>query len=419
MYKENKKNPIRILRVIARLNVGGPAVQAISLTSELSSDSYRSMLVCGKVSPYEGDMSYLAIEKGVHPFIIPELTREITMVGDLKAFLALRKIIRQFKPHIIHTHTAKAGTLGRLAALSMSLRFGAKSKIKVVHTFHGHIFHSYFNAFKTFVFICIERLLARFTDRIVVISELQKRDICDRFGVAKEDKVSVIKLGFDLKGFNGCEKYRSTMRRRILGQELEETFVVGIIGRLTPVKNHRLLLRTIKHISDQGKGDSFRFVIVGDGELRNDLIEEASNLGIQDSLVFVGWQKNMPPVYGALDAIVVTSKNEGTPVTLIEAMASEKAIIATDVGGVRDLLGGSKMEMQGSFELARNGILVPPGDAKKFAQALIFAQENKETTARIAGNSKDFVVEHYSLKRLLDDIKAMYDELLETKVTVR
>ena len=414
MYQEVKKKPIRILRIIARLNVGGPAIQTITLTSELSSGGYQTMLVCGNVSPHEGDMAYLAAKKGVQPFAVSELGREISVVHDWKAFLALRKIIRRFKPQILHTHTAKAGTLGRLAALSVNLSFREKTKIRVVHTFHGHIFHSYFGFLKTSVFIQIERLLARFTDRIIAISEIQRRDICDRFRVAKRDKVRVIQLGFDLSNFNDCMKYRRAVRKKYLSREFKEAFLVGAIGRLTPVKNHSLLLKAIKHLKGQDKGDSFRFLIVGDGELRTDLIKEASDLGIQDQIIFVGWQKDMPPIYGALDAVVITSKNEGTPVTLIEAMASEKPVVATDVGGVRDLLGGSRRQVHGAFELARNGILVPPGDAKTFADALMFIQENREICARIAKNSKDFALEQYSSERLLDDIKSLYDELIDT-----
>jgi glycosyltransferase involved in cell wall biosynthesis len=269
--------------------------------------------------------------------------------------------------------------------------------------------------FKTFVFIQIERLLSKFTDRIVAISELQKRDICDRFRVAKRDKVSVIRLGFDLSGFNDCEKYRKIVRQKYLAHELNEVFLVGAIGRLTAVKNHSLLLKGLKWINDQGKGDSFRFLIVGDGELKTDLINEALELGVRDQVIFAGWQRDMPPIYGALDAVVITSKNEGTPVTLIEAMASGKPIIATDVGGVRDLLSGSRREMHGAFELASNGIIVPPEDTKTFAEALLFIQENREIRARMVSNSKDFAIEHYSMKRLLDDIKSLYGELIETK----
>jgi glycosyltransferase involved in cell wall biosynthesis len=409
------KSTTKILRIIARLNVGGPAIQAITLTSELSSTGYQTMLVCGNVSPHEGDMAYLAAKKGVQPFAVPELGREISVVHDWKAFLALRKIIRQFKPHIIHTHTAKAGTLGRLAALSINLSHKHKTKISVVHTFHGHIFHSYFGFLKTSAFVQIERLLARFTDRIVVISELQKRDICNRFKVAKREKVKVIQLGFDLSNFKDCMKYRRSVRQKFLRNDPKEAFLVGAIGRLTPVKNHSLLLKAIKQLNDQGRGDSFRFLIVGDGELRRDLIKEASDLGLQDQVIFVGWQQDMPPVYGALDAVVITSKNEGTPVTLIEAMASDKPVVATDVGGVRDLLGGTKGAVHGAFELARNGILVPSGDAKAFADALIFLQENREICARIASNSKDFVERQYSIERLLDDIKSLYEELINTE----
>ena len=415
MYQEFQKKPIRILRIIARLNVGGPALQAISLTSELSSERYESMLVCGNVSPHEGDMGYLAAEKGVQPFAVPELGREISLVDDWKAFLAIRKIIGRFKPHIIHTHTAKAGTLGRLAALSVNMHLKTKYRIRTVHTFHGHVFHSYFNMFKTFVFIWIERLLAKFTDRIIVISELQRRDICDRFRIAKRDKVSVIQLGFDLSGFNDCEKYRSIVRQEYLAGETKETFLVGAIGRLTAIKNHSLLLKALKCIDDQDKEESFRFLIVGDGELREDLIQESSELGLRDKVVFVEWQRDMPPIYGALDALAITSKNEGTPVTLIEAMASGTPVVATDVGGVRDLLGGDEREIHSGFQLAKNGILVPPEDPKTLADALIFMQKNREICARMAGDAKKFAIEIYSTKRLLDDMKSLYGELLDTE----
>ena len=407
------EKPLRILRIIARLNVGGPAIQAISLSSELPRDRYQTMLVCGNVSPHEGDMAYLAGEKDVKPFIIPELGREISAVDDFKAFLSLRKIIKRFRPHIIHTHTAKAGALGRLAGISMNVSSRTKGRIRMVHTFHGHVFHSYFNVFKSFFYIQIERLMARFTDRIIVISDLQKRDICYRFGIANMEKVRVIPLGFDLSTFGDCGNYRKMMRQKYLSREFPEAFLVGIIGRLTSVKNHSLLLKALKYLKDQGKIDPFRFLIVGDGELKTDLINEAQDLAVRDKVIFAGWQKDMPPIYGALDAVVLTSKNEGTPVTLIESMASGRPVIATDVGGVRDLLGDPERVMRGGFELARNGILVAPGDAKAFADALLFTLENREICAQMVRNSADFVLKHYSQNRLLDDIKALYRELIE------
>ena len=406
------KKPIRILRVIARLNVGGPAIQAVSLTSDLASDRYQTMLVCGQVSAGEGDMAYLAEEKGVKPVVVPELGREISIFDDLKCFFALRKIIKQFSPHIIHTHTAKAGTLGRLAALSINPTARSGSGISMVHTFHGHVFHSYFSALKTFVFILIERLLARFTDRIVVISQLQKGDICYKFRIAGKEKVKVIRLGFDLSGFRDCDRNRGGLREKFLLNGAPDKFLVGTIGRLAQVKNHSLLLNAVRLLKDWGKVDSFRFLIVGDGELRAKLEKEAVNSGIRKEVVFTGWQRDMPAVYGALDAVALTSKNEGTPVTVIEAMASSKPVVVTDVGGVRDLLGEIRDESPNGFQLTSNGILVPSENGEALANALLFLLENREESYQMVKNARGFVSKKYSLERLIDDIGNLYDELV-------
>ncbi|EFK95679.1 glycosyl transferase, group 1 [sediment metagenome] len=318
-------NPIRILRVIARLNIGGPAIQAVTLGDLFSRGRFRTRLVCGQVGTHEGDMSYLASARQVDPVVLPTLGREISVLDDLNSFSGLRKMISEFRPHIIHTHTAKAGTLGRLAGISQNAQRIFGQKIKLVHTFHGHVFHSYFSPLKTYAFIKIERFLARFTDRIIVISSSQERDICETYKIAKSHQVQVVPLGFDLSGF---EKLSPPAPRGVVS--------VGIIGRLAPVKNHRMLFEAVKSLKEQGAGDAFEFRVVGDGELREALTREATDLGIEKNIVFTGWQKQMPEVYRKLDAVVLTSLNEGTPVSLIEAMASARPVIATAVGGVRD-----------------------------------------------------------------------------------
>lgn len=406
------KRPIRILRVIARLNIGGPAIQAITLSSELCRDDFHSLLVCGRVSPGEGDMTYLAEEKGVVPFVIPTLGREIALIEDLKTFLRLRKTIKQFKPHIIHTHTAKAGLLGRLAALSINMSVSRMKKIRLVHTFHGHIFDGYFNRFITLTFIWFERFLARFTDRIIVVSQLQKIDICRKYGIVEEGRVRIIPLGFDLSGFKKRNRERKIMREKYLSQRSQKTFLVGIIGRLTKVKNHAMLLDAIRHLKDLGKIGLFQFLIVGDGELREKILGKANELNVNDAVVFSGWQKDMAPIYSALDAVVLTSKNEGTPVTLIEAMAAKRAVVATEVGGVPDLLGPVKLTIPQGFSIAERGILVPPGNSKALAHALLFLYKKEDTLAEMTRQAQNFVCEQFSIKRLLGDIKSLYGELV-------
>ena len=397
-----KKEPIRILRIIARLNIGGPAIQAVTLSDLFSKGRFRTCLVCGQVSAHEGDMSYLASSRQVNPVVLPTLGREISLLDDVKTFWQLRKIIGEFNPHIVHTHTAKAGTLGRLAGISLNAQRIFRQKMRLVHTFHGHVFHSYFSTRKTSAFVMIERFLARFTDRIIVISPSQKKDICEKYKIAKPNRVEVVPLGFDLSGFER------------LGPPPHEVFSVGIIGRLTPVKNHRMLLEVAKLLKERGMDHVFKFFVVGDGELKQDLIREAAALGIEEDLRFTGWQKQMPEVYRKLDAVVLTSLNEGTPVSLIEAMASARPVIATDVGGVKDLMGEIDTARAEGYKLARHGILLPSGDSKAMAEALLFAVRERTLTTEMAERAKKHVLERYSLERLVRDMETLYEGLVES-----
>ena len=404
---------IRILRIIARLNIGGPAIQAVLLSAYLPKDRYKTLLVCGRVGPHEGDMSYLAQSKGIQPLVLPDLGRELSFLGDLKSYGGLMEVIRKFKPHIIHTHTAKAGSLGRLTGVCLNLGRRSTDRIRFVHTFHGHVFHSYFSPLRTCLFILVERFLARFTDRIIVISPLQRQDICMKFRIARPGKVRVIPLGFDLSPFSKVSENRKRMRREYLGRSLEDILVVVIVGRLTHVKNHRMFLEAVRYIKDQGKGDSFKFLIVGDGELRKELSAYASGLGVEDSVVFKGWKRDMGSVYAAADIVALSSLNEGTPVTLIEGMAAGKPVVATEVGGVRDLLGEVDNDSGEGYKLARHGILVPSGGAEEMAKALLFAQANRGIVLRMADRAKEYVIAKYSVERLVRDLETLYEDLLK------
>jgi glycosyltransferase involved in cell wall biosynthesis len=410
----SETKPIRILRVIARLNIGGPAIQAITLTRHFSGSMYRSLLVCGHVSSHEGDMSYLAAAKGIHPVVLSELGREISPIHDLFSYKELAELIRRFKPHIIHSHTAKAGTLGRLSAWIHNMGLSGTDKIKLVHTFHGHVFHSYFGAVKTLAFIQIERRLASITDRIVVVSPLQKEDICGRYRIARPEKVRIIPLGFDLSGFRYPENGRDVFRERFFPAISEEVTLVGIIGRLTAVKNHRMFLETARYLKDAGKDHLFKFLIIGDGELKPALMRLTSELGLEASVVFAGWQKDMSAVYNALDVVALTSLNEGTPVTLIEAMAAARPVVATDVGGVRDLLGAIDNRDRGEYKLAENGVLIPPRDAKVLGQALCSIRESKDVFKKITRRAQQYAMSRFSQERMLKDHENLYHELVHS-----
>jgi glycosyltransferase involved in cell wall biosynthesis len=401
--------PIRILRLIARLNIGGPAIQAITLSSELARDQYQTLLVCGSLSPGEGDMTYLALDKGIHRFNIKEFGRNISLLDDLKSLFIIRKIIKRFKPDILHTHTAKAGTLGRLAALSLSAPILISKKIRVFHTFHGHTFHSYFNRQKTFVFILIERFLARFTDRIIVVSQQQKEDICDTFKIADEKKVRVIRLGFDLSAYERIAPHRKASLPDNGNRKNPESLRVGIVGRLTPIKNHSMLLEAINYLSGSAKFDHFKFIVVGDGELKTILMKEAEKLNVREAISFRGWQKDMPAVYSGLDIVVLTSKNEGTPVAIIEAMAASRPVVATAVGGVPDLIGRVMEKQPDGFQIGERGLILPSENAKALAGALLFVLENRKELKPMIRRAKEFAFANYSQQRLLNDIKTLYE----------
>jgi len=400
------------LRLIARLNIGGPAIQAITLSSSRLGDQYETLLVCGDINPGEGDMSYLALEQGVRPYVIKAIQRKISLFGDLKSLWVIRKIIKRFQPQVIHTHTAKAGTLGRVAALTIGVPFLSARKFRLVHTFHGHTFHSYFNHLKTLSFIQIERILAGFSDKIIVISKKQKDDICHRYKIADEKKVRIISLGFDLSKFGEINIWRNNSEEKNAKRSNSRPLRVGLVGRLTAVKNPFMLLQAASCLRDMGKIDCFRFDVVGDGELKNRVIAAAKELGVRDFVVFRGWQKNMASVYSELDAVVLTSKNEGTPVAIIEAMASSRPVIASAVGGVPDLIGNIIEKKTDGFQIAERGLSVPSGDAGALAAALLFVFDNRSSLEAMIKRAKAFVLTNYSQDRLLKDISMLYDELV-------
>lgn len=401
---------VKVLRIIARLNIGGPAIQAVTLSARLN-DRFETRLVCGHVGSGEGDMSYLAPAQGIEPEILPSLGREISPLDDLRAYGDLRKIIRDFHPDIVHTHTAKAGTLGRIAGIGLRTPAGFSKRTRFVHTFHGHVFSGYFGPRKTLLFVLIERFLARLTDRIVVISPLQLEDICHKYRIAAPEKVRVIPLGFDLAPFFDCGSVRKEARKQFARCKNEDTFVIGIVGRLTAIKNHRMFLDAAGYLKSGNKGVSVRFLVVGDGELREELEEYARKLGISETVEFAGWHKDMARIYAAMDAVALTSINEGTPVTLIEAMAAGIPVVATAVGGVPDLMGEIVEELSGC-RIAERGILVPSGDPATLADALLFLLKSRERSARMSVRAKEYVLGRYSMERLLRDMEKLYSEVL-------
>ncbi len=436
-----------IVRIIARLNVGGPAQQAAWLSARLAL-AWRTVLVVGSLAPGEADMSDIARQRGVEPVVIPQLGRSIRPWDDLVAFVAIVQLLWRERPVLVHTHTAKAGALGRAAAWWYNL-WHSSCRCRVVHTFHGHVFAGYFNRWMTRWFIWTERWLAVRTDRIIAVSERVRCEVL-ALGIGRSEQVVVVPLGLELDPFlqpratSHEPRVASDQRPATNDKERENRPVtVGIIGRLVPIKNHRLFLDAARLVSRVSCLVS-RFLVVGDGELREDLVRYAQSIGLNGTVQFLGWRRDLPQLYGAIDIVALTSWNEGSPVSLIEAMASGRPIVATDVGGVRELLGvvtrdrgqvtrdeehgagysslvtghGSSVTRHPSpvtpYEVLPHGLLVPPGDAQAFAAALQRLIEDAPLRDHMGEVGRRFVAERFCLDRLVSDIEQLYRELLGT-----
>lgn len=387
------ERPKRIMNIIARLNVGGPAVYVTLLTERLRPPDYESMLVCGVVEPYEGDMGYYAEQHGVHPVVIPELGRSLNPLRDLKTIWKVYQLIREFQPDVVHTHTAKAGFVGRVAAWAAGVPV-------ILHTFHGHVFRGYFSPLKTRLFIFLERLTARMSDTIITLTEGLRRELAEEYHIARKGRITVLPLGLDLDVFASQPRKAGTFRAA--WNIPADVPLIGIVGRITPIKNHPLFLEAAARL----KGDlpNAHFVIVGDGEIRAEIEAIVDSLGLRDSVTFTGWTRDLPPVYGDLDVLVISSLNEGTPVTVIEALAAGCPVVATAVGGLPDLLDGGKL-----------GKLVEPENAEALC-AGIYATLTQPPDSAAAANAQAMMIDRYGIDRLIQDLDGVYRGLLSRKV---
>ena len=410
---------MKIVRVIARLNVGGPAKHVAWLTAGLRGADCDSILVAGTVPPGEEDMGYFAVEQGLEPVMIAEMSREISFKDALTIWKLYRLFVRE-SPDIVHTHTAKAGTVGRVAGLfyrwlTPAALLGRPRKCHFIHTYHGHIFHSYYGPLKTRLFVTIEKALARLvTDNLVVVSEQQRREISETFGVGRASQFVVIPLGLDLTSFADWEARRPLFRAEL--GAADDEILVGIVGRLTEIKNHELFLRAVAQYkqSDGNTQPHVRFVIIGDGQLRSKLESIAQSSGLSD-VIFAGNRRDPENFYPALDIVALTSLNEGTPLTLIEAMANHRPVIATAVGGVVDLLGEAITQTYSRREryiICKRGLSVPVNDPEAFAAGLHRLVQDAELRKVLGERGAAFVTSNYSKERLLDDVKALYGRVV-------
>lgn len=386
---------LRVLRIIARLNVGGPAIHTILLTAALNNERFESVLVSGEVGKGEKDMLYLAKEKGVNPVIIPELGRQINPMKDIVAFCKIFNLIKRERPDVVHTHTAKAGALGRVAAVLSGVPVS-------IHTFHGHIFENYFNKFYIALFLFIERILALFTKYIVVVSQAQKKAIGEYYKIARPEKIKVIPLGLELEKFFLINARTGKLRRELeLGEDI---IIVGIVGRLVPIKNHKMFLGAANLLSGLLENKfKIKYLIIGDGEDRASLEEYAKKLGLGNDVIFYGWREDMADIYSDLDIAGLTSLNEGTPVALIEALAAGRPVVATNVGGVADVV-----------EDGVNGYLVASGDARAFALRLADLVKDSDKRSEFGLRGRQMVRERFSKERLVRDMAKLYEDAVSS-----
>jgi glycosyltransferase involved in cell wall biosynthesis len=383
--------PLRVLRVIARLNVGGPARHVTLLDKGLRAAGFETLLAHGDVSPGEASLEGLIEQAKIPSRRIPGLGRRISPVSDLRAFAALVSLVFQVRPDIVHTHTAKAGTLGRLAAFLYNTTRPRARRCVVVHTFHGHVLTGYFGRAASVMVRGIERAQGLITDCVLVLSPRQRTDIAERFRVVDAAKVHVLPLGLELEPLAALP-----------APVPSPAVVFGFVGRFVPIKNLPMLIAAFADVHAQLPAS--RLLLVGDGDDRAAVEADVAARGLQGAVAFGGWRNDLTALYREIDVLVLTSLNEGTPVAAIEAMAAGLPVVATDVGGVADVI-----------EHGVTGLLVPSGAVAELAAAMIRLGNSPGERARLGRGGRESVRARYSAQRLVTDVARLYRTELERK----
>jgi glycosyltransferase involved in cell wall biosynthesis len=390
---------IRIARIITRLNIGGPAIQAITLSARLESAGYHTMLIHGRVGRGEGEMDYLVPrDRSFEMAYVPALRREIAPAADAVALTRIVHLLRRFRPAIVHTHMAKAGSLGRLAALLYNAGAGREAPARIVHTYHGHVLDGYFGTRAVRALSVIEGFLARRSDTLVAVSPRVRRDLLQIHGIGAESRFRVVPLGFDLTALAAIGPAERAAARATFGLD-RDARVVAFVGRLTAIKQPELFLSAAARVS--AADPRARFLVAGGGELAEVLRTKASTPGLSDRVRFLGWQKDIVPVYAASDLVAITSRNEGTPVALIESMAAGVPGVCFAVGGVPDVIIGPEL-----------GVLIAEGDVDAFADAVRHLLHDDRTRVAIGARARAHVLDRYGVERLVRDVDGLYRQLL-------
>jgi glycosyltransferase involved in cell wall biosynthesis len=387
----SERGRVRVLRVIGRLNMGGPAHQAALLSGRrFDPDRYETLLVHGTLAPGEASLAALSEEEGATMRFLADLQQPVNPLRDPRALAKLIRLARGFRPDIVHTHTAKAGFLGRQAALAV------RPRPAIVHTFHGHVLEGYFGAAKSRLYLELERALGRVSDRLIGVSEATVDDLV-RLGVAPRAKFRVLPLGLDLAPLAAPEEGLKAASRERLGVGADEVLLV-FVGRVVPIKRLDVLLDALAQA--RRSEPRLRLALVGDGDRRPGLERQAAELGIAGDVRFLGYRRELQPIFAAADVAVLSSDNEGTPVSLIEAGAAGLPAVATDVGGVREVVTGG------------TGILVPRGDVTALADAIVDMAGDRKRRQSLGRAAQRRALARYGAERLVRDVEALYGELV-------
>ena len=395
----------KILRIHNRMIIGGPS-HNVTLLSAYLSPEFETKLLVGKKDPTEKDATYIAEQLGLVPIEITEMRRSILPFNDILAYFKVKKIIKNYKPDIVHTHASKSGAIGRLAAKSCKVPL-------VVHTFHGHVFHSYFNHFMSNLIVHFERFLAKKTDAIIAISDSQRDELVNVYKIAPANKVFTIPLGFNLDKFSTDQTTKQIIFRNKHGLDGTE-FTIGIIGRIVPIKNHDMFLEVAAIVKQKTKKD-VRFLIIGDGELRPQIEKKSVELGLTYSyfitnpkaktdVLVTSWETEIDQVLAGLNMVLLTSNNEGTPVSLIEAQSARIPVVSTNVGGVEDVV------IHGE-----TGFITNVGDVQTFANYVLQLIEDENLCKKMGNAGYDNVIKRYSKQRLVGDMRNLYLSFLDKK----
>lgn len=376
---------IRVMRIIARMNVGGPAVQVSGLMRSLEKSQFEHRLYTGFCATNEAD--YLeTVASDVGAFRIEGLGRRVSLRGDLKAFLFLVKEIRTFKPHVIHTHTAKAGFLGRIASI---VSFHPTIR---VHTFHGHLLNGYFGSYKRMLVVLAEKILAIFTHQLLAVGDKVRQDLL-AVGVGKSENFGLMPPGLEI----------GDLPNKKDSQELyglsQQAILCAFIGRVTQIKRPDRFLDVVKEIKKRSL--DFEFFVAGDGELLQNCKERIAREDLPVKIL--GWQSNIEQVLSAADVVVLTSDNEGTPLSLIQAGMAGLPVVTTRVGSVPEVV------MDGVTGIITNL------DVLEIADALEKLANSEDLRSQMGASAQEFTLANFGVKRLVNDHEVLYKKLIANR----